>query len=172
MTSSETCLTNTNRRTLILDLESDNLLPLVSTIWVVCTKVIETQEVREFYDKDSFVEYITNLQPTHLVGQNHIAYDLEVLARLWDIPYTIGRECTWNGRPVKMVDTKLISQFLNPDRLGGHSLAEWGERLGFPKGDHSDWSKLTPQMLQYCHRDVAVTEKMLKALEQELEGYG
>ena len=167
-------MTNTNprRTSLILDLESDNLLPMVSTIHVVCTKVIETQETREFYDRDSFVEYVTGLDPTHVVGQNHIAYDLEVLARLWGIPYTVGRQSTWMSRPVKFVDTKLISQFLNPDREGGHSLASWGERLGFPKGDHSDWSKLTPEMITYCHRDVAVTEKVLKALEQELEEYG
>jgi DNA polymerase I len=162
-----------NRKcSLILDLESNGLLPLVSTIWVICTKVIETGEVREFYDRDSFVEYVTNLQPTHLVGQNHIAYDLEVLARLWDIPYTVGRMSSFMDIPVKLVDTKLISQFLNPDRVGGHSLAEWGERLGFPKGDHNDWSKLTPEMLEYCHRDVVLTERTLKDLEREMEDYG
>jgi hypothetical protein len=156
---------------LILDLESDGLLPMVSTIWVICTKVIETGEVREFYDRDSFVEYVTNLQPTHLVGQNHIAYDLEVLARLWDIPYTVGRMSSFMDIPVQLVDTKLISQFLNPDRVGGHSLAEWGERLGFPKGDCTNFSELTLELVTYCKRDVEVTERMLRALEQEMENY-
>ena len=144
---------------------------MVSTIHVVCTKVIETQETQEFYDRDSFVKYIAELDPTHVVGQNHIAYDLEVLARLWNIPYTVGRESTWMGRSVKFVDTRLVSIFLNPDREGGHSLASWGERLGFPKGDCTNFSELTPELVQYCGRDVEVTEKMLKALEQELEEY-
>ena len=159
-------------RTLILDAETDNLLPMVTTIWVICTKVIETGEIREFFDGPSFLEYITELDPTHVVGQNHVGFDLEVLRRIWGVPYTIGKQCLWNNRPVRFVDTKLLSQFLNPDRVGGHSLESWGERLGFPKGTHTDWSQLSDSMREYCARDVEVTHKTLDYLIREIEEYG
>lgn len=51
---------------------------------------------------------------------------------------------------------------------GGHSLAAWGERLGNAKIEFNDFSKLTDEMIEYCHQDVAVTAelfvKMMKTL--------
>ena len=74
-----------------------------------------------------------------------------------------------------IADTLLISRFLWPERAGGHGLGAWGERLGFPKGDYSDWSKYTPEMLAYCRQDVEVNHQVLLALEEEhgtpFEGY-
>ena len=85
--------------------------------------------------------------------------------------FVLGLLYAWLVQPVKFVDTLLISRFLNADREGGHSLESFGERLGFPKGSHSDWSKLTPELITYCHQDVAVTERTLKMLETEMESY-
>lgn len=159
------------RRTLVFDVESDNLLPLCTTIHVVCTKVIETGEKRSFRDRDEFVEYIREVQPTHVVFHNGLGFDLEAPARVWNISYTVGRDASWMGMPVVWVDTLLISRFLNADRVGGHSLEAWGERLGFPKIDHSDFSQYTEQMKIYCERDVDLTEKVLEYLEREMEEY-
>ena len=65
----------------------------------------------------------------------------------------------------------MLSRLFNPDRPGGHSLAAWGDRLGFPKGDYSDWTGgLTEEMLTYCNRDTAVTLKLYEALKQEIKG--
>ncbi|MBB6253043.1 DNA polymerase [Nitrospirillum iridis] len=51
------------------------------------------------------------------------------------------------------------------DPRGAHALADWGERLGFPKGDHSDWTQFSYEMAEYCRRDVDVTRKVWEALE-------
>lgn len=161
-----------DRRTLVFDVEADNLLPLCTTIHVVCTKVVETGEKRSFRDRDSFVEYVEGLRPTHVCGANILGFDLECLARVWGIPYTVGKMSSWIDIPVVWVDTLLISRFLNADRVGGHSLEAWGERLGFQKGDHSDWSKFSEEMLTYCIRDVDLTERVLEYLEREMEEYG
>lgn len=160
------------KTTLVFDVESDGLLPLCTQVWVVCTKVIETRERRSFRDRDSFVEYVKGLRPTHVCGANILGFDLECLARVWDISYTVGKMSSWMDTPVVWVDTLLISRFLNADRVGGHSLEAWGERLGFAKGDHSDWSQFSEEMLTYCIRDVDLTERVLEYLEREMEEYG
>jgi len=160
-----------DKRTLVLDLEADNLLPLATRIWCVCTKLLETGEERTFYDKDSFTEYIREVSPTHVVMHNGLGFDLECLCRVWGIPYTVGKMSSWMDMPVVWVDTLLLSRFLDADRIGGHSLEASGERLGFPKGSHSDWSQLSDEMVRYCQQDVRVTERVLHSLQQEVEAY-
>jgi DNA polymerase I-like protein with 3'-5' exonuclease and polymerase domains len=58
-----------------------------------------------------------------------------------------------------------MSQLDEPRREGGHSLASWGERLGFDKGDHEDWSKFSEEMLTYCIRDTEITTKLYRHLK-------
>ena len=64
-----------------------------------------------------------------------------------------------------------MSRLFHPDVQGGHSLATWGEKLRFPKGDHDDWSQLSEAMIQYCMRDVSVTEKLYETLCVQLKMY-
>jgi hypothetical protein len=72
---------------------------------------------------------------------------------------------------VNVVDTLLLSRLENPSRDGGHSLRSWGERLKFPKGDHNDWTKVTPEMITYCQQDVRVTEKLYEHLTNLLAAF-
>lgn len=52
--------------------------------------------------------------------------------------------------------------------MGKHSLKAWGWRLGEYKGDYGDvenaWDTLTPEMVEYCVQDVAVTQKFIDQL--------
>jgi len=70
-----------------------------------------------------------------------------------------------------VTDTLILSRLADPSRSGGHSLRNWGNTLGFAKGDHEDWSQLTPQMIDYCIRDVELTEAVYKRLQVELHGF-
>ena len=70
-----------------------------------------------------------------------------------------------------VTDTLILSRLADPSRSGGHSLRNWGNILGFPKGDHDDWSQLTPAMIDYCIRDAEVTEAVYKRLQVELDGF-
>jgi len=56
----------------------------------------------------------------------------------------------------------------DPSKSGGHSLRNWGNELGFPKGDHNDWSRLSQEMIDYCIQDVAVTEAVHQRLIAEM----
>lgn len=97
-----------------------------------------------------------------LIGHNIINYDLLILKKYWGIDYTIGEvegiEDTIGGRDCFIDDTLVKSKLLNPDRRGGHSLANFGKLLGFAKGDYGKeenaWDKFTPEMLAYCIDDV------------------
>jgi DNA polymerase I-like protein with 3'-5' exonuclease and polymerase domains len=96
-----------------------------------------------------------------VVGHNLIGYDLPVLKRLWGVSVA----------PERIVDTLVLSRLYDPSRAGGHSLKVWGELLGFPKGDHDDWSCLSTAMIEYCERDTEVTEAVHKQLVRDMVGF-
>jgi len=62
------------------------------------------------------------------------------------------------------LDTLVLSRLADPAQEGGHSLRNWGNRLGFPKGEHSDWTQYSEEMLKYCIRDVEVTQRVYREL--------
>jgi DNA polymerase-1 len=157
--------------TLILDIESDGLIPLIKNIWLVCTKVVETGDKRSFRSREDFQQYVSDLNPTLVVGHN-VTFDLEALRRIWGIEYKWDTKgCSFNGKPVRFLDTLQLSQFINADRQPGHSLESWGEKLGLEKIDFKDWSGYSEEMRVYCERDVDLTELVYKRLLKELEEY-
>ena len=71
------------------------------------------------------------------------------------------------------VDTLVMSRLMNPNRENGHSLAAWGTKLGTNKIEFTDFDGgLTPEMQEYCIRDVEVLEKVYNALLEEQQRYG
>lgn len=70
---------------------------------------------------------------------------------------------------VEVIDTLVLSRLSNPQRDGGHSLGSWGEKLGFEKIDFEDWTKFTPEMEEYCNRDVDLTGKLYVHLMEKFE---
>ena len=135
-----------------LDLEANGLTP--DTIWCVVTK--ENGVTLVHGDPDSLSEALEGSQS--VVGHNLIGYDMPVLERLWGI--TVA--------PERVLDTLVLSRLYEPSKSGGHSLRNWGECLGFPKGDHTDWSQLSQEMIDYCIRDVEVTEAVHQNLMQNM----
>jgi len=135
-----------------LDLEANGLTP--DTIWCVVTRENGTNVVHT--TPDTLSEALRGSQS--VVGHNLIGYDMPVLERLWGI--TVA--------PERVLDTLVLSRLYEPSKSGGHSLRNWGECLGFPKGDHTDWSQLSQEMIDYCIRDVEVTEAVHQNLMQNM----
>ena len=96
-------------------------------------------------------------QITEFIMHNGVSFDAPVINRL------LGTTIPLN----KIRDTLLESQLYNPIREGGHSLESWGERLNYPKGDFHDFQDFTPEMLEYCKRDIELTKKVAITLEKE-----
>jgi len=138
-----------------LDLEANGLTPDI--IWCVVTREKGVNTVH--LDPDTLCKALEG--SVSVCGHNLIGYDLPVLERLWGISVASER----------IVDTLVLSRLFDPSRQGGHSLRAWGESLGFPKGDHDDWSMLSDAMIEYCKRDVAVTEAVHKSLTRDMSAF-
>lgn len=118
------------------------------------------------------LEYIMRQhKPTHVLTWNGIEFDIPKLEQLWGIDFS----------GVEVIDGLLLSRLHEPSRAGGHSLAAWGERLKFPKGDFTDydgptWEESREQWLkrmeEYCLQDVRVTLKAYEQLKDALASEG
>ena len=135
-----------------LDLEADGLNP--TTIWCVVTRENGVDTVHT--TPDTLCKALEG--SVSVVGHNLIGYDLPVLKRLWGLSVA----------PERIVDTLVLSRLFDPSKSGGHSLRNWGNELGFPKGDHTDFSCLSQEMIDYCIQDVAVTEAVHKQLVKDM----
>lgn len=145
----------------IIDIET-NAIDNPDKLWCIVCKDLDSGEVATFSfpsgvpaDYPEVVRGFLSSKPSAWVGHNIIAYDLPHLARL--IP-----EFTFDKSAV--IDTLVVCRLLNYSVDGGNSLEAWGNRLGFPKADFSDFSCYSQQMLDYCINDVLVTEKLYALL--------
>ena len=139
------------------DIETDGLD--ASVIWCAVCRYNNVNTV--ICNERDFKDYMANLPEATWVFHNGIGFDVPVLNRLWGVAFDKG----------SVVDTLVLSRLSDPSRSGGHSLRNWGNTLGFAKGDHSDWSRLTPEMIDYCMRDTEVTQAVHEALQKEMEGF-
>ena len=139
------------------DIETDGLNP--SVIWVACCKHDGVTEV--ICNEQDFKAYVSSKDGAKWVFHNGIGFDVPAISRIWNFVF----------RRDSIVDTLVLSRLANPNRTGGHGLKNWGNTLGFPKGDHEDWSQLSTEMIDYCTRDVDVTQRVHESLMVELEGF-
>jgi DNA polymerase-1 len=145
------------------DIETDGLNP--TKVWCIAVQNTYDESTKMWYpeegwdtnDNGSFQEWLDSEDVYTLVFHNGIAFDIPVLEKLHNI----------NFSNVEIEDTMLLSQLDNPRREGGHSLAKWGEYLGYPKGEHEDWSKLSTEMINYCLKDVEITSKVYRLMMQK-----
>jgi len=156
------------------DCEADALLFDASVVWCIVSKIGNEHHIYLHHDlegKPNKHTYYYNIEEYfeqvlykvgHLVFHNGINYDLPLLAKLHNFQYNIS--------PDNITDTHILSRLYNSDREG-HSLEWFGEKLRFKKGTHSDFSKLSLEMLEYCIQDVAVLERVYNLLQAEAEGW-
>ena len=144
---------------IVLDIEANGFQP-TEIFCVVCMKV-GSEVPLVFTDRYQFAQYVQQNKEALWYAHNGLRYDFPVLRGLWDIAIPIA-----NQR-----DTLVLSRLASPSRDGGHSLGSWGDRLNFPKGDHSDFTKCTPELIRYCKRDVELNVAVLEELKKELEGF-
>jgi len=147
-------------RQIILDIEANGLKP--DTIWCVVAKEVEHGTTNTFIGDDisEFGDWVLYNGITDICGHNIIGYDLPILERLAGFK--------WEG-PIQ--DTLVMSRLAHPHREGGHSLNAWGSRLGFEKGEHNDWYSFSWDMVDYCKRDVELTQLVYGHLMKELEHF-
>jgi DNA polymerase-1 len=142
------------------DLETNGLLFEVTTVWCAVAYLEDKQKYLIYPSEDcpSMLSWLLTLKMNDyiLCFHNGIGFDLQVLKKLFNFNISLDN----------IVDTLLLSRLYNPDREG-HSIEWWGNTLNFHKGVYNDWSKFTPEMLEYCIKDVDVLRRVYYALQEE-----
>ena len=130
-------------------------------IWCIVCKHGDTYyQFRE--DKlHRFEEFIK--QTEEVIGHNIIGFDIPVVNKIFG--YDLFAHC-------KKTDTLILSRLLNPMIEGGHSLRNWGTKLGHSKIPFEQFDFFTEEMLTYCRNDVELTERLYKFLSIKTKDFG
>ena len=178
--------TKTMKTQLLFDLESTGLLRRGSTIHCIVmrnTDDIDTPQVFDCQPDRAVIQGVKQLEMADvLIGHNIIGYDIPLLKEQFP-DFAPAGEC---------IDTLVLSRLFYPhiaDRdyerrpagmpqrlYGRHSLEAWGYRLrcfkgDFAKNEANDWSRYTPEMLDYCIQDTQVTAKLYELLQRRMNDY-
>ena len=138
------------------DIETDGLNPTI--IYCIAAKVIG-QDVTEFWTPETvkfFPAWLVEIDADTLIGHNIVGFDLPVMKKL------LGFD--WWG---DVEDTLIMSRLDNPSREKGHSLASWGIRFNYLKGEFSDWTHYSQEMKEYCIRDVEILDKLYRLMSSK-----
>jgi len=148
---------------IVFDIEANGLRP--TKIFCIVAQDVDTKEVFTFDNTQLEAGYSFLKSATKLIGHNIIGYDLPALKDVEGVDLS----------DKKIVDTLVLSRLFKPTREGGHGLESWGYRLGFNKGDYGEsdtaWDAYTPEMLEYCQRDVELNTKVYEAVKLESRGF-
>ena len=138
-------------RSIVFDIETDDLLRGVTKIHCISTYCIETKDSRHFgpNEIDEGLEYLATA--TTLAGHNVCGYDFPVLKKLYN----------WSPSSVyEIADTFLIDCMLFPEER--HSLEDVAKRLRLKqqKVEHEDWSVYSEEMKIRCDSDVLINTEI------------
>jgi len=150
-------------KTLVVDIEANDLLENVSKIWMIVCKDVDTGEIFQFTSKIGNLMDFNTLVHRYdkFVMHNGIGYDMPVLKKILNISIPFD----------KVMDTFILSQMIYPNEMQSHGLAAWGKYFQYPKGDFKDFSQYSDEMLEYCIRDVDITYKLFLKIRLELAAH-
>ena len=131
-------------------------------IWCIVCKHNDTYyQFTDGKNLNRFEEFAK--QTKEFIGHNIIGFDVPVVKRF--LGADVFKNC-------KLTDTLVLSRLLNPILEGGHSLKNWGTKLGQNKIEFEQFDFLSDDMLKYCRNDVALTEKLYKFLMRKMTDFG
>ena len=139
----------------IVDIETDAIK--ATKIHCIVARNADTGQTRHWIGDQcgEFREWSKKIDT--FIMHNGISFDAPILNK-------------FTGSDIKLEqieDTLIRSQLYNPVREGGHSLEAWGKFLGSHKGDFTDFSQYSSDMLKYCYTDTSLTMKVDKYLKDE-----
>lgn len=162
----------------LFDIEADNLYLQSKEIWIIHLKSLDrTRELTIFPFRESREESKKKYLEWHdsfgdmpnVVSFNGIGYDHWMLWRFLGISFHVGKGGVdlLDGRPCRIIDIYMLSQFVDPDRPR-HALASYGEEFGNAKIDFHDFSQYSEEMLTYCKQDVNLSLEVLNVLTNKM----
>lgn len=143
----------------VTDIEADNLYLGIKNFWCAFVQDAVTGEKVGFrpHQLKEYIEYLRTGDV--VVTHNGIDFDFPALVKLSGVKLNIKG----------VFDTLVLSRMIEPDRIQGHSLKQWGKSLGILKGEYGEenetaWDAFTEEMYTYCEQDVEVTVALYKHL--------
>ena len=130
-------------------------------IWCIVCKHGDTYYQFKEDRLHRFAELIK--QTDEVIGHNIIGFDIPVVNTIFG--YDVFENC-------KVTDTLVLSRLLNPMIEGGHSLKNWGTKLGQNKIHFEQFDFFSEDMLTYCRNDVELTERLYKFLINKTKDFG
>ena len=130
-------------------------------IWCIVCKHGDTYYQFKEDRLHRFAELIK--QTDEVIGHNIIGFDIPVVNTIFG--YDVFANC-------KVTDTLVLSRLLNPMIDGGHSLKNWGTKLGQNKIHFEQFDYFSEDMLTYCRNDVELTERLYKFLMKKTTNFG
>jgi len=130
-------------------------------IWCIVCKHGDTYYQFKEDRLHRFAELIK--QTEEVIGHNIIGFDIPVVNTIFG--YDVFANC-------KVTDTLVLSRLLNPMIEGGHSLKNWGTKLGQNKINFEQFDFFSEDMLTYCRNDVELTERLYKFLINKTKDFG
>ena len=170
---------------LLFDLESTGLLRRGSTIHCIVMRDLNEEDEPKIFDckpERAVIQGVKQLENADiLIGHNVINYDIPLIKEQFP-------DFDYKGQ---VLDTLVLSRLYYPNiadrdferrpdgmpqRLyGRHSLEAWGYRLRCFKGDFAQhdggFETYTPEMLDYCIQDTAVTLQLFRLMQRRMNDY-
>jgi len=147
----------------VIDIEA-NRLKDPDKIWLIVCKDIDKGVYYEFknvsHDAGERSRFDVFIRGCSLViGHNLLGYDWPVLTALLGLPLP----------PIEqLLDTLVLSKAVDYPRQG-HSVEDYGVEFGLPKIDFHQWDRYSEEMVEYCRRDVDITEKIFRKYKRYYE---
>lgn len=143
---------------LVFDLETDNLLHDVSTVWCGTTWDLD-RDILTHYGPEEVEDLIYELEDSDLIIGHHICgYDVPVIEKLFNVQLPID----------KCRDTYVMSKLFYPDQHR-HSIEYWGNYLKLSKPEHEEWDRYSTRMKNRNEIDVLINVRVYKKfLAEEL----
>ena len=173
----------------IFDIETNGLLPDLTTIHCIVLKDIDTGETHS-HDPDNLDQALALLAGAdEIIGHNIIKFDIPAIRKVYPDfkprgkvidTLTIAR-LIWPTEDLRDRDFKARNRPNNPIALPGYlfgsfGLEAWGWRLNLHKGDYAKemkargldpWENWTPEMQSYCEQDVKVTDRLYEMIRKK-----
>lgn len=144
----------------VVDIETDDLW--ASVIWVMCWKNAKTNEKGRCVGHEAIKQFFDETAGSIYVGHNIIKFDAPTCNRLLGTHILVGR----------VIDTLVLSTLYSPSLDGGHSLGEWGVKIGYEKLDFHEWGRYSEEMAVYCERDVDICHAIFVRITRVLKRIG
>ena len=140
----------------IIDIECDNLLENVTTIYCLYYMKVENNIIIEqnfITNYDEIKDFI--LAQDTIVGHNIVNYDIPVIEKILSIKVK-----------TRLIDTLVLSWYLYPKNKK-HGLEQWGDYFKIKKKQIEDWQFLEiSEYIERCRIDVKINYNLfIKQLE-------